>query len=452
MSPESDIHGESDQRDDRRRCCSRDGCRPGYLDRRRGHRGSPLQFNQMPLGVKMSTGFAAAARILNTVAEISGTGAGLALTEAGWSRREQEWQHTCDVTVAEIQQIKRQRLAARRRLENALRELKNNQRRIEHSAEVEDFARDKASRYELYLYLQQENAALYRQFYDLAMQTAVGAQQSLRYELGDPGLSYIPSAAGSWNSLHEGLLAAEKLEFSLSSMERARLNKDCREYELTKHISLRLHFPAAFVMLKATGCCGLDLPEWLFDLELPWALHAADQVGHAERPMRGRAIHGHPLQAAATEQHNPLPAAPQRPGHLQVLPKKDKECAKQAAPLPTACPNDPNIWKRFSGTEAIATSAGINDSGLFELSFDDERYLPFEYTGAISRWRIELPPENNQFDFDTLSDLIMQVNFTAREGGPQFARESNALAQRHLPGSGWRFLDIRHELPDVWGS
>ncbi|KAF2464646.1 insecticidal toxin complex protein [Lindgomyces ingoldianus] len=413
-----------------------------------GIMGTPLQFNQLPMGVKMGTGFATAARILNTVAEISTAGANLSLTEAGWARREQDWQHTCDVTVSEIQQIKRQRLAARRRLDNALRELNNNQRRIEHSAEVEDFARDKTSRYELYLYLQQENAALYRQCYDLALQTAQEAQQALRFELGYPSFNFISSAASSWNNLHEGLLAAEKLELALSSLERAHMTKDCREYELVKHVSLRLHFPAAFIMLKTTGCCEVDLPEWLFDLDYP---------GHYMRRVKSISLSIPCVAGPYTGIHCKLQQLnstirfqPRRTGqeNCQCCPKK--KYMHDIKPLSTACPNDPNVWKRFAGTEAIATSAGVNDSGLFELSFNDQRYLPFEYTGAVSCWRIELPPENNQFDFDSLSDLVMHIKFTAREGGPEFAREGNELAQRHTPGDGLRFFDVRHEMPEVW--
>jgi len=119
-------------------------------------------------------------------------------------------------------------------------------------------------------------------------------------------------------------------------------------------------------------------------------------------------------------------------------------------PPAAPCPNDPHLWHRHTGTEAIATSTGQADSGLFELAFADQRYLPFEYSGAVSRWRIELPPENNQFDFDSLSDLVLHINYTAREGGDEFARESSAAAQRFLPGNGWRFFDVRHELPEVW--
>jgi hypothetical protein len=76
----------------------------------------------------------------------------------------------------------------------------------------------------------------------------------------------------------------------------------------------------------------------------------------------------------------------------------------------------------------------------------DERYLPFEYCGAVSRWCIELPPENNQFDFKSLSDVMFRLNFTAREGGPELGARSHALAQQHLPGGGWRYFDVRHDF------
>ena len=49
-----------------------------------------------------------------------------------------------------------------------------------------------------------------------------------------------------------------------------------------------------------------------------------------------------------------------------------------------------NIHKDFSAIESVAISHGQNDSGLFELNFNDERYLPFEGAGAISRWKLKL--------------------------------------------------------------
>lgn len=115
-----------------------------------------------------------------------------------------------------------------------------------------------------------------------------------------------------------------------------------------------------------------------------------------------------------------------------------------------ALPNDTRIRKAYAATEAIATSSGQNDAGLFELSFRDERYLPFELAGAVSRWRIELPQENNQWSLDTLGDFVVHLNYTAREGGDALRRAAGKRAQRHLPGGGVRLFDVRHELPDAW--
>lgn len=48
--------------------------------------------------------------------------------------------------------------------------------------------------------------------------------------------------------------------------------------------------------------------------------------------------------------------------------------------------------------KAIATSSSQNDNGMFEMNFRDERYLPFEGSGVISDWSLELfhdLPSNN---------------------------------------------------------
>jgi hypothetical protein len=44
---------------------------------------------------------------------------------------------------------------------------------------------------------------------------------------------------------------------------------DYREQEITKQISLNMQFSAAFLLLKTTGKCETDIPEWMFDLDYP---------------------------------------------------------------------------------------------------------------------------------------------------------------------------------------
>ena len=64
-------------------------------------------------------------------------------------------------------------------------------------------------------------------------------------------------------------MAGERLSAALRHMEKAYLDEYVREYELTKHISLRLHFPIEFLRLRTTGHCEIEIPEWMFDLDFP---------------------------------------------------------------------------------------------------------------------------------------------------------------------------------------
>ena len=58
-------------------------------------------------------------------------------------------------------------------------------------------------------------------------------------------------------------------------------------------------------------------------------------------------------------------------------------------PEPASTPGrggeDPRFRDNFGAIQSIVTSPGQNDSGLFETNLRDERYLPFEGAGAISR-------------------------------------------------------------------
>jgi hypothetical protein len=98
--------------------------------------------------------------------------------------------------------------------------------------------------------------------------------------------------------------------------------------------------------------------------------------------------------------------------------------------------------ENVGSAQAIVTSTGREDSGLFELNFRDERYLPFEGTGAISRWRIQLPRDTNRFDLGSVRDVIFHFRYTAREGG-EALREA---ARDNLPKTGVRVFDARADF------
>jgi hypothetical protein len=108
----------------------------------------------------------------------------------------------------------------------------------------------------------------------------------------------------------------------------------------------------------------------------------------------------------------------------------------------------------FGSTQSIVTSSGQNDAGLFETNLRDERYLPFEGAGAISTWELALPVNVAQFDPDTISDVVLQVRYTAREGGKPLrdAAATHLATQAKAAGvaGSVRLLSVRHDFPAEW--
>jgi hypothetical protein len=406
-----------------------------------GFGGTPLFYTQIPVGQPLAEVFSIAARVMNGLSVIAATTAGLDLTQAGWQRRSDEWHHQVKILTIEIQQIELQILGAQRRRDQALQELNVHQRQIEQRVEVLNFLRDKFTAHDLYLFLQKETLDLHRRMYDLARHRARQAQHAFNLERGHTTRRFIPEA--TWDSPREGLMAGERLDVALRHMEKAYLDENVREYELTRHISLREHFPLEYLRLRTTGYCEIDVPEWMFDHDYPGMYMRRIKNATLTIPCTTGPFNNVncrlTLLSCETRIDPRLDPPPHRcccdRGHLSAY---------------ELCPCDPRAVRQYAAREAIATSSGKNDSGMFEMNFRDDRYLPFEYMGAVSRWRVELPRENNYFDLDTVSDLVLCIYYTAREGGERLRRAANECARKRLPGDGWCFFDVRHDFPDAW--
>jgi hypothetical protein len=120
--------------------------------------------------------------------------------------------------------------------------------------------------------------------------------------------------------------------------------------------------------------------------------------------------------------------------------------------------NDPRFVYNVGPIQSIATSRGDNDAGLFEIALRDERYLPFEGAGAISDWRLELPAALPQFDYATITDVVLTLRYTARDGGSAFRQTvENALAalltEMEIDDTRkglFAGVALRDEMPDAW--
>uniref|UniRef100_UPI0021596A3E Tc toxin subunit A-related protein n=1 Tax=Enhygromyxa salina TaxID=215803 RepID=UPI0021596A3E len=109
----------------------------------------------------------------------------------------------------------------------------------------------------------------------------------------------------------------------------------------------------------------------------------------------------------------------------------------------------------YGGGEAIATSTAVSDGGLFNLDFRDERYLPFEYAGAVSEWKLSLPADARLFDYRTISDVVLHIDYSARDGGAELrdAASANALSELVDAVAGeelMQLLVVHDAFPNEW--
>lgn len=318
-------------------------------------------------------------------------------------RRDRDYKLQEVLADQELRQVRKQITAADIRRQIAENELANHEKQIEQSAQVEEFLREKFTNRDLYNWMVSQVSAVYFQAYKLAYDMAKRAERAYRHELGIADSGFVQF--GAWDSLHKGLLAGEKLSLDLRRLEASHLDQNKRTYELTKHVSLAQLNPKALIDLRADGQCEVDIPEALFDFDYP---------GHFMRRIKSASM------------TIPCVAGPYTSVSctLTLLKHSIRRTAKKDV--------DKELVPEFGSIQSIATSGGRNDAGMFELNFRDERLLPFEGTGVVTRWRIELPTKVRQFDYDTISDVVFHVNYTALEGGAVFRQARENALQKAL--------------------
>jgi hypothetical protein len=405
-----------------------------------GFGGSPhvtMEVSPASIGVALASITASGLDFLASNSQNSASQAGI---NAGYERRKQEWEFQMSIAEKEIEGMERQILGAQIRKQVAEKELSNLEKQIEQSEEVYAFLKDKYTNKELYQWMIKELSSLYNKIYQLAYDTAKRAEKSYGFELGVSDSSFIQF--GYWDGLRKGLLAGERLMLDLRRMEMSYIEKNSRELEITKPVSIAQLNPYAILELQETGSCSFSLPEALFDLDFP---------GHYFRRIRSvrltiPCVAGPYTSVSAT---------------LTLLRNSMRKNPTGSSYTHEEEGDDPRFVDQRVGIQGIATSQPSEATGMFDFSFRDERYLPFEGAGAISEWRLELPANLRQFDYRTISDIVLHISYTAREDGRlkktvnDWIGTSVANMIKALSESGEtlnRAFSIKREFTDAWNS
>jgi hypothetical protein len=374
-------------------------------------------------------------------------GAAAAGRSASRLRREMDWAFQRDQAVDEIEQHHEQISAAQIRQQIAERELANHKLQRQHSEAVYDHIVSRFTSKELHAWMVAELSRMYSSSYQLALEVARQAEAAYRHEMGVSSSAFVRWT--NWEGLRKGLLAGERLSRDLEQMEHAYYTNDIREREITKHVSLAQIDPYALLQLRETKSCQFTLHEVFFDLDFPGQYFRRLKSVSVTIPCVTGPYGG--VNATLTLQSS----------HLRTdgLPGTGETAYLVAG-------NDYGADARFRSelvAESISLSSGQADSGLFSADMRDARYLPFERRGAVSTWSLSIDSVLDVFDPKSISDVVLHVQYTAREGGSALKGAVNAVLVNAMntldsaypnttPALTGRqlVLSVKRDLPDAW--
>ena len=380
-----------------------------------------------------------AVKTMSAISHALDKGAGIATTLGSYKRRKEDWQHQTDLANKELEQVEKSIESATLKTIIATNEMLNNIAQEQNALSVEAYMKTKYTNQELYEWQLSQITPIYFQAYQLAYDWAKKAERCYEFELGITDKSR-PSIIqfGHWDSLYKGLMSGEKLQLDLRRLEVAYLEANKREFELTKHISLALLNPLALAQLREKGRCEFSLPEEIFDF---------DFQGHYFRRIKTVSL-SIPCIAGPYTMIN---------GTLRLVQNNLRFTNRSTPQYQSSGVNDDRFIANPVGVKTIAVSSAQNDNGLFDFNFRDERYLPFEGAGAISTWVLELTEERSlrQFDYNTISDAVLHLRYTAREDGGLKKVSTDYLKSLidntvtdNMPFR--RLFSLRHEFSSAW--
>lgn len=373
--------------------------------------------------------------------------AAMTRAQGDFQRRMDEWKFSERQADAELTKCDQDIVNAKLHVAMLQADIDQQDLAVSQSHDMDAFMRSKFTNQELYQWMISVTSKRYFDAYQLAFNVAKQAERALQFELGTDR-TFLTFG---WDSLKKGLHAADELVFSLRTMEVAHNRENSRDYELTKHILLSRLDPVALIKFRETGSCTFQVPEAEFDLDHP---------GHYMRRHHSVSL-SIPFPRVAEPYASvtcKLSLLSNRYRAVKTLGQAAQNAEKQ--PYAEDSGGDGRFVYDVGAVQSIATSSGQNDAGVFELYFTDERYFPFEYTGAIATWQIELPPTIHQFDYSTITDVVLHLRYTAREGGTTLRnaviKEQKALLNNRVLDLGrsglYQAFILREQFSDRWAT
>jgi peptidoglycan hydrolase-like protein with peptidoglycan-binding domain len=373
---------------------------------------------------------------LQAGASASGGGAGAVALAAGTSivtstasleEKQIERQAQLQMAYSDANIARNQIALAQEGVAVASQDLANATLRADHAAAVVNFLANKFTNAELYQWMSGVLGSIYSYFLRQATSIARLAESQLAFERQEKALAIIqsdywrPIESGATQTTDtQGLTGADQLLADITQLDQYALDTDQIKLQLTKTISLARLDPVTFQQFTQTGLLRFRTPMTLFDRDFPG--HYLRLIKHVRVSVVALIPPNDGIRATLTNNGISRVVAVDGSGNFTSVVVR----------------RDPQV---------IALSSPTNATGIFDLTAQPTMLLPFEDLGVDTSWEFIMPRAANLFDFTTIADVLLSIDYTALDSQEYRGR---VIRQLNQTISADRAYSFRQEFADAW--
>jgi hypothetical protein len=374
-----------------------------------------------------------AAQVTSALAAAASSTSSAFATLASYERREQEWRFQMNLSQRDAAIGTQQITSALDRVnivdkERDIAKIQD----INASATVEFLTTKKFATAELYEWMSGVLGRVYGYFLQQATATARLAQDQLAFERQEGVLSLIqsdywqpPSDSATTVSSdgtepdRRGITGSARLLQDIYQLDQYAFETDKRKLQLTKTISLAREAPFEFQRFRETGVLPFAIPMRMFDWDFP----------------------GHYMRLIKRVRTSVIALIPPTQGIRATL-------ATIGISRVTTSGN--GVFQTVPvhrDPELVALSSPNNATGLFELEQQSEMLLPFEAMGVDTSWELQMPKAANPFDYRTIADVLITIEYTALN---DFDYRQQVIRELDRTVGADRPFSLRQQFADQW--
>lgn len=349
---------------------------------------------------------------------------------ASQARREQQWNFEKVLAQQDIRIGNQQVKIAQDRVRISEQDRRIAELQQQHAEASIDFLSGKFTNVELYDYMGNVLGNVYRYFLQEANGIAKLAQNQIAFERQEAVQSFIQddyyenptdnnaiTSPGGNAPDRRGLTGSARLLQDVYKLDQYAFESDKRKLQISKTFSLASLFPMEFEQFKKTGEITFETSMEHFDRDFP----------------------GHYLRLIKKVKTSVIALVPPTQGIKATLLNGGISRVVIGGSIyqDVVVRRDP---------EMVALSGTRDATGVFELQMETPKLLnPFESTGVHSRWQFKMQKAANLFDYSTIADVLITIDYTALQS---FDYEQQVIRSLGTEISSQRAFSMRNEFAD----